>query len=42
MRQSKILIPTVKEVPSDAEALSHKMMHRAGYIYLVAAGAHAY
>lgn len=42
MRQSKILIPTVKEVPSDAEALSHKMMLRAGYIYQVAAGAHAY
>lgn len=42
MRQSKVLIPTVKEAPSDAEALSHKMMLRAGYIYQVAAGAHAY
>lgn len=42
MRQSKTLIPTVKEAPSDAEALSHKMMLRAGYIYQVAAGAYAY
>ena len=32
MKQSKLLIPTLKEVPSDAEALSHQMMLRAGYI----------
>ncbi|QER67638.1 proline--tRNA ligase [Paucilactobacillus nenjiangensis] len=42
MKQSKMLISTLKEVPSDAEALSHKMMLRAGYIYQVAAGAYAY
>ncbi len=30
MKQSKVLIPTKKEAPSDAEALSHKMMIRAG------------
>ena len=42
MQQSKILIPTKKEVPSDAEALSHKMMVRAGYIYQVSAGVWAY
>lgn len=42
MRQSKILIPTKKEAPSDAEALSHKMMIRAGYIYQVSAGVWAY
>lgn len=42
MRQSKILIPTKKEVPSDAEALSHKMMIRAGYIYQVSAGVWSY
>ena len=35
MKQSKILIPTKKEAPSDAEALSHVMMERAGYIYQV-------
>ncbi|MFQ9705876.1 MAG: proline--tRNA ligase [Limosilactobacillus pontis] len=42
MRQSKILIPTKKEAPSDAEALSHKMMIRAGYIYQVSAGVWSY
>ena len=38
MKQSKMLIPTLKEVPSDAEALSHQLMLRAGYIKQVTAG----
>ena len=42
MRQSKVLIPTKKEAPSDAEALSHQMMIRAGYIYQVSAGVWSY
>ena len=42
MKQSKILIPTKKEAPSDAEALSHKMMIRAGYIYQVSSGVWSY
>lgn len=42
MKQSKMLIPTLKEVPSDAEALSHKLMLRAGYIKQVTAGVYAY
>lgn len=42
MKQSTMLIPTVKEVPSDAEALSHKMMLRAGYIKQISAGMYAY
>lgn len=42
MKQSKILIPTVKEVPSDAEALSHKLMLRAGYVKQITAGMYAY
>ena len=33
-----MLIPTLKEVPSDAEALSHQLMLRAGYIKQVTAG----
>ena len=37
-----LLIPTKKEAPSDAEALSHKMMIRAGYIYQVSAGVWSY
>ncbi|KRL04273.1 proline--tRNA ligase [Liquorilactobacillus oeni] len=42
MKQSKLLIPTIKEVPSDAEALSHKMMLRAGYVKQISAGMYAY
>lgn len=42
MKQSRMLIPTLRKAPSDAEALSHKMMMRAGYIYQVSAGLWAY
>ncbi|WP_125579829.1 proline--tRNA ligase [Levilactobacillus cerevisiae] len=42
MKQSKLLIPTLKEVPNGAEALSHQMMLRAGYIRQVTAGVYAY
>lgn len=42
MKQSTMLIPTIKEVPSDAEALSHKMMLRAGYVKQITAGMYAY
>ena len=42
MKQSKLLIPTLKEVPNDAEALSHQMMLRAGYIRQISAGMYAY
>ena len=42
MKQSKMLIPTLKEVPSDAEALSHQLMLRAGYIKQVTAGVYGY
>ncbi|WP_290033848.1 proline--tRNA ligase [Ligilactobacillus cholophilus] len=42
MKQSKMLIPTLKEVPSDAEAVSHQLMLRAGYIKQVTAGMYAY
>ncbi|MBB1078625.1 proline--tRNA ligase [Limosilactobacillus sp. STM2_1] len=42
MKQSQILIPTQKEAPSDAEALSHKMMIRAGYLYQISAGVWSY
>ena len=42
MRYSQLLIPTVKEVPSDAEVESHKLMIRAGYIRKVASGTYTY
>ena len=42
MRQSQVLIPTLKEVPTDAEAVSHQLMLRAGFIRQIAAGVYAY
>ncbi len=42
MRYSKMLIPTVKEVPADAETTSHKLMIRAGLIRKVASGTYTY
>src|SRR4030043_870683 len=42
MRFSKMLIPTLREVPSDAEAVSHILMLRAGYIRQLAAGLYIY
>ncbi|KRM88206.1 prolyl-tRNA synthetase [Lacticaseibacillus thailandensis DSM 22698 = JCM 13996] len=37
-----MFIPTTKEVPANAEAKSHQLMLRAGYINQVAAGVYAY
>lgn len=42
MRWTKTLIPTVKENPQEAEAVSHKLMVRAGLIRRLAAGAYTY
>ena len=38
MRQSQLLIPTIKEVPADADIVSHRLMLRAGLIRQVASG----
>ncbi len=38
MYYSKLLIPTLKESPADAEVISHKLMVRAGMIRQIAAG----
>lgn len=42
MKQSRMLIPTLREVPNDAEVLSHQMLLRAGYIRQVSAGIYSY
>lgn len=42
MRQSKLLIPTLREAPAEAEAISHKLLLRAGYIRQVASGIYTY
>jgi prolyl-tRNA synthetase len=38
MRASQLLIPTLKEIPADAEVASHRLMLRAGIIRRLAAG----
>jgi Prolyl-tRNA synthetase len=42
LKQSKLYIPTLKQTPSDAEAISHQLMLRAGYIRQVSAGVYSY
>src|SRR2546430_7490605 len=42
MRLSKSLVPTLREEPAEAEALSHKLMLRAGLIRQLAAGIYVY
>ncbi len=42
MRYSRLFIPTLKEAPSDAEAVSHKLMVRAGFVRQIAAGLYIY
>lgn len=42
MRMSNLLVPTLREVPSDAEIASHQLMMRAGYIRKLAAGIYSY
>lgn len=42
MRQTRMLIPTMKEIPSDAEAISHQLMLRGGYIKQISAGMYTY
>jgi prolyl-tRNA synthetase len=42
MRWSRFFIPTLREVPADAEVPSHQLLLRAGFIRQVGAGIYAY
>jgi len=42
MRWTNAFIPTLKEDPAEAEAVSHKLMMRAGFIRRLTAGAYTY
>src|SRR5512136_162508 len=42
MRYSQYLLPTVKEIPSEADVPSHQLMLRAGMILKLAAGIYSY
>ena len=41
-RWSQLFIPTLREVPTDAEVASHKLLLRAGYIRQLGAGIYSY
>jgi prolyl-tRNA synthetase len=42
MRYSEMFLPTVREVPSDAEVISHQLMIRAGLIRKLTSGIYSY
>jgi prolyl-tRNA synthetase len=42
MRFSKMFIPTLREAPADAEAISHILMLRAGFVRQLASGLYIY
>ncbi|WP_414046594.1 proline--tRNA ligase [Macrococcus equi] len=42
MKQSKMFIPTLREVPTDADSKSHQLLLKAGMIKQVASGVYSY
>ncbi len=42
MRASKLFLPTLRSDPADAEAVSHKLLLRGGYVRQVAAGVYTF
>ena len=42
MHWSKLFIPTLREIPAEAEVVSHQLLLRAGYIRQVSAGIYSY
>jgi prolyl-tRNA synthetase len=42
MRYSKLLLPTLKETPTEAEVISHRLLLRAGFIRKLTAGIYTY
>ena len=42
MRYSQLFAPTLREVPSEAEIVSHQLMFRAGMMRKVASGIYSY
>lgn len=42
MKQSRLFAPTLREVPSNADVISHQLMLRAGYIRQTASGVYTY
>ena len=42
MKQSLLFAPTLRDMPKEAEVISHKILLRGGYIKQIAAGVYTY
>lgn len=42
MRYSRLLIPTLRDCPAEAEVISHRLLVRAGFIRKLASGIYTY
>src|SRR5436305_15351879 len=42
MRWSTLFIPTLRELPAEAEVVSHQLLLRAGYVRQLSAGIYSY
>src|SRR4051812_9541464 len=42
MRQSQLFLPTERQAPADAEAISHKLMVRAGLVRTIGSGLYSW
>ena len=42
MKMSKLFVQTLRDFPQDADAMSHKLLVRAGYIKKIANGIYSY
>jgi len=42
MKRSQLFLPTIRDVPAEAEVISHQLMLRAGLIRRTAAGIYSY
>ena len=42
MRYSQLLLPTLKETPTEAEVVSHRLLLRAGFIRKLTSGVYTY
>jgi len=42
MRYSELLLPTLKETPTEAEVVSHRLLLRAGFIRKLTSGVYTY
>ncbi len=42
MRLSEMFLPTLREIPTEAETVSHKLMLRAGLVRRIASGIYSY